>query len=367
MRRQTGLAVLVACGALVAVGCVAAQSSGSGKETLAAAKTTLDRNATMTVYPVSLAGQPVAQVGEVVGMMLERGGMPNLELATTSFAAPAGADLAATTAAFGEFIKAHPGSTQYALYAQFLGSPQKGVNEVRTIIVDQSGAVVWSDSQTAKDADFKRIQPHEPLDCCVLVTERLQPVFGLSDSTRDDAPPGRLAKAWERNTGLPDKAGFAAIEARATALRGHAADATVTVYRPHVGAGAAASADDLTTRINTTKAMKASAAGSTPELTIRNDMNEQKVLWSMANSFSDYLRANPPATEYALFADYLMGANQKGEIRVGAVHFVLCNKAGEVVIADFRNSHFEDFNQAKLDSAAACDAFVAQRLAAQVK
>ncbi len=136
--------------------------------------TSAGKDASLTVLPVNLGGNPSPQVGEVLGMLLERAGMKNLEVGVTEFRPPEKADLAQTGASLGEFVRANPPATDYALFADFLGSPGKGVAEVRGVIVNKQGEVVWQDRQTATDADFTRLKAGEPMTCCLLLVERLR-------------------------------------------------------------------------------------------------------------------------------------------------------------------------------------------------
>lgn len=317
----------------------------------------------MTIYPVSVAGTPMANAAEVLGMMLERGGMANLEIAPVAFQPSDGADLATTADAFAAFVKATPPATEYGLYAEFRGAPQTGVDEVRSIVVSKDGAIVWLDSQTPKDADFARIKPRDPMECCRLVALRLRPVFGLADPFRADAPSGKLARAWEARTGLPNDQERAAIDARTKTFRAAPSTATLAVFRPRAPQGVETSAVELARRIDDAKLMRATPVEQTPAIEVASDMNEQKVLWSMARNFSAYVKQHPPDADYALLADYLGGTTPTGDLRVGAVHLAVCNRAGELVLVDYQNSHQRDFQSIDPKSVQACDALVTKRLA----
>src|SRR5688572_25770470 len=120
-----------------------------------AAAHSLNRDSALTIYPVGLAGKPSSQVGEVVGMLLERGGMENLELTVRAFRPPVEATFDAAADAFAAFVKAEPPSTEYALYSEFRGTPQRGI--------------VQNDHQ----ADFKALDPKSVEDCDRIVVRRL--------------------------------------------------------------------------------------------------------------------------------------------------------------------------------------------------
>ncbi len=314
--------------------------------------------AALTVLPVGLAGTPNAQVGEVIAMMLERGGMANLETSRTAFTPPAEGDMAESAKAFAEFVRANPPATEYALFADFLGTPQTGVAEVRAIIANKQGEIVWQDRQAKGDADFDRIRPREPLQACTLVAERLRPVLGLGDPGNESAPAGKIARRWQESTGIPAKAEQEAIEQRGGAFKRASAGSSMLVYPVHAGSAySAESAAAIAAALNEEKLVKATAAGQGPHPESARNMNEQKVLWSMARAFSAEVKKNPPAADFALFAEYLMGKDG-----VGAVHLAICNRQGELVVVDFQNDHQPDFKAIAPKSREDCDRLVLKRL-----
>ena len=316
------------------------------------------KDASLTVVGANLAGKPMKQVTEVVGMFLERAGMKNLELGEVEFPLSEDADLAQTAHALAEFVRAHPIQTDYALFADFLGTPGRGVVEVRGVIVNKQGELVWQDRQTPEDADFKRIKPREPMDCIELLVERLRPVLKLDDPMRADAPEGKIAKRWERQTGVPDEAERDAMKERQEAFKKAAATATLLIYPAHAGdEWSAESATHLAQMINETKLVKATAADKGPQLDVKGDMNEQKVLWGMARAFREQVQKQPPETDYVLYADYLMGRGA-----VGGVHFAICDRKGQLVVVDFQNSHWDDFKSIDPKSREDCDRLVVKRL-----
>lgn len=317
------------------------------------------KDASLTVLPVNLGSKPSPQVGEVVGMLLERSGMKNLEIGATEFRPPEKADVAQTATAFGEFVRANPPTTDYVLYADFLGSPGKGFTEVRGVIVNKQGEVVWQDRQTADDADFKRLKPGEPMTCCMLLVERLRPVLNLGDPNRENAPQGKLAKRWEQKTGVADDAELKSMKERQQVFKKAAPTATLVIYPVRSGGKSnSESAAHLAKLFNDARLIKAIAASDGPHLDIKGNMNEQKVLWDMARAFRTHVQAKPPEADYALFADYLM----MGKDAVGGVHFALCDRKGELVVVDYQNDHHADFNAIKPKSVEDCDRLVLKRL-----
>ena len=167
-------------------------------------------DASLTILPVRLAGQPFDRVTEVVGLLLERQGLRNIELGKTP-CAPAATNLESLAAAVGAFVKANPITTGHALYAEYNGDRQTGLNELRAVVVDQAGAVVWTDRQTAKDEAFKKLGERDPMTMSVLLVERLSPQLGLNEETAKAAKPGRLAAIMDERSGLPPENERAAL------------------------------------------------------------------------------------------------------------------------------------------------------------
>lgn len=317
----------------------------------------------LTVLPVELAGKSSAQVGEVLATMLERAGMTDVGVNTTEFHPPEQGDLGDTAVALATFAKANPPPTDYVLFAQIIGSPAKGATEVRGIIVNRKGEVVWKDRQTGEDADFKRMKPNEPMTACLLVVQRLRGVLDLGDPTSTDAPEGKLMKRWEQKTGVPDESELKAMGERKAAFKSAPPTVTMVVYPVRAGGKSdAAGAIHLAKLLTDAGVARARAASDGPELEIKGDMNEQKMLWEMARGFRGYVQTKTTDADYVLFADYLMGNDPAGKAAVGGVHFALCDRKGEWVIVDYQNSHHDDFNAIKPKSAEDCDRLVLKRL-----
>ena len=128
--------------------------------------------------------------------------------------------LAQTAKDFGDFVRANPVKTDYALFAEFLGSPESGVAEVRGVIVSKQGQVVWQDRQTPDDADFKRGQAGLPDGLLPAAGRTFAAGVGPGGSRRARTlPEGKLAKRWQEKTGLPSDAEVAAMKERQEALR----------------------------------------------------------------------------------------------------------------------------------------------------
>lgn len=367
------------------VACVAAASAWSGARARApqaapptanveafAAWKTAGAAAPMTVYPAQLAGKPSPQVGMVVALFLERAGMTNLATSTEAFApapntdgAGAGAalDLGAEATAFAAFVKQHPPATEYAPLADFRGTPGVGVSEVRGIVANRDGQVVWARAYAKGDAAFDRAKPREPMECCLLLASELRPVLGLADPARANAPEGPIARAMRKESGLPSDAEQRAMDDRARALASAGTGASLVVMP--VRSGGAPHAEDarvIATRVTELKLASATAADRGPTIQVTPSINEQQVLWQMARGLAAEVRAHPVDADYALYAEYMLGTDAAGKPFVGAVHFAVVNRAGELVLVDFQNDHSPAFRSARPATREACDALVAQRL-----
>jgi hypothetical protein len=316
------------------------------------------KGAPLAVLPTVLGGRPFPQVGGIVALFLERAGMTGLEISAAAFVPPENADLAQTAAAFAEHVKADPPATEYALFTEFRVAPKRGFTELRSVVVNKAGEVVWQDRQAKGDADWDRLSPKEPMECCLLVAQRLRPVLGLDDPQSDSGKPGKIAEQLRTASGVPDDAEMDAIHARGAAFKKAAAGATLLVYPPRAGdAYSPQSATALAALLGEKQLTRATAAPEGPRPQIAPDPNQQKVLWSMARALSQYVKQNPPGADYVLFADYIMGKDV-----VGGVNFAICNKQGELVVVDFQNSHWPDFQSIDPKKREDCDRLVAKRM-----
>jgi hypothetical protein len=107
---------------------------------------------------------------------------------------------------------------------------------------------------------------------------------------------------------------------------------------------------------------QAEASDTDPQLAVKGDPNEQKVLWDTARSFRDFLRNNPPITPHALLADYGLGTSSDGKRTATHVHVILCERDGDWVLVDYQNSHHEDYQRVAPKTADDCNRLVALRL-----
>ena len=326
--------------------------------------------ASLTIFPVVLCGpnRPNevgamgTDVGNVVGQMLEESGMQNLEATDMAFVLPADADFDQSAGYFGEFVRRNPIKTEYALYTEFVGRPGASrVDELRAVIVDRAGGIVWIDRQTPDDPDFKRIKPGEPMTCCVLLTERVRTLLDISKSARDKSGKGKFARMFAENSPAPGKAEWAAMEQRQAAMKKAGRNATVAVFPVRLSDDEVGNEDaaHLAELLNKKKLCDAKDVGSPLRVKIQPSRNEQEPLWELARAFQDHVKRNPPEADYVLLADYIM--HPRGD-RAWAVHFVICDRDGEWVIVDFQNDHHGDFQSIDPKTFDDCGRLVAKRL-----
>jgi hypothetical protein len=320
----------------------------------------------LTILPVRLAGKPWDRVTEVVGVLLEQQGLKNIELGETPFT-PAETNWENLAASVGVFVKTNPITTSYALYAEYDGDHKTGLNELRAVVVNQTGAVVWTDRLTMQDEALKKIEDRDPMTLSVLLVERLGPQLGLNDQTAKAAKPGKLAAIMDQRSGLPPENERAALPERQQAMKQALPGATLLVYPARIGGDAVgkASAADLAKMINDAGLCKAVAAKQSVLLKASQaDPNEMKALWNLAREFRDFVRTNPPAADYALYADYVFNPQNAEQ---GFVHFVVCDRKGEWVIVDLQNSHHPDYQSVGVISRDRCDQLLVKRLAGSLK
>jgi hypothetical protein len=315
---------------------------------------------------VRLAGKPWDRVTEVVGVLLEQQGLRNIELGKTPFT-PADTNWESLAAAVGAFVKTNPITTGYALYAEYNGNRQTGLNELRAVVVDQTGAVVWTDRQTPQDEAFRNMGEREPMTMSVLLVERLGPQLGLNEATAKAAKPGKLAAILDQRSGLPPENERAALPERQQAMKQALPGVTLLVYPARIGGKTVSvpSATNVVQLLNQAGLCKAVRADQIILLKASQaDPNELKSLWDLAREFRDFVRAHPPATDYALYADYVFNPQNPEQ---GFVHFVVCDRKGEWVIVDLQNSHQPDYQSIGIISRDRCDQLLVKRLEGYLK
>ncbi len=171
----------------------------------------------------------------------------------------------------------------------------------------------------------------------------------------------------DERSGLPPETERAALPARQKAMKEALPGATLLVYPPRIG-GEKVSVPSATNVVGLlTQAGLCKAVQAEQTVLLKSslaDPNEMKGLWNLAREFRDYVRANPPAADYALYADYAFNPKNSEQ---GFVHFVLCDRQGEWVIVDMQNSHHPDYQSIGVISRDRCDQLLVKRLEEHLK
>ncbi|MHC4450617.1 MAG: hypothetical protein ACYS0E_10870 [Planctomycetota bacterium] len=340
--------------ALILVGC---QSGSSAQQTAS-----IPAGASVTVYPITMVGQPRAEVGRVVAEMLERGGLEKVELAEQAFTPVADSNFEEQSQRFAAFAARQSLQTDYALYGVYFGTPKRGVDEVSSVLVDSKGRVVWSDRQKAGDKAFDSAKPDNPMSCTVLLVNRLRAPLHLDDPFRADAPKSKIAERSRREAGMPDSVERKAMAQRLETMRG-ASKPSVLVYPALVG-DKFGDAQALTRLIQEQELVSARAAAGALEFRFQGSMNQQKVLWSAARSIQELVRKQKPDADYVIFAHYVMGPNATTAF---GVHTFVLDRAGDFVVVDMQNSHHKDFQRIAPRTSAECAKLATVRLASYLK
>ena len=321
--------------------------------------------ASLTILPIPLAGRPFDRVTEVVGLFLEQDGLKNIELGKTVFKPEDRSSMERLAVSLGEFVRRNPITTDYALYAEYNAPPQKRLlDELRAVLVDNTGALVWADRQTPKDSVWKKGFTGTPMGMSILLRERLRPLFSLTEETKRAAKPGKMAAIAAKRSGLPPENERTPLPGRQEEMKKAMPEATLVVFPVRVGmtddAAEARTAADLAKMINDEGLYKAEAAKQTPLLKAsQGDPNEMKILWDLAREFRGYVRKNPTDADYVLKAHYVFNPQRWEQ---GFVHFVVCDRKGEWVIADLQNSHHQAYRAVKPTSQEDCDRILLERL-----
>jgi hypothetical protein len=368
-----GTLVVLAIGLYVQTLPAQAQSgaSSSQDERLAKLKKSDPNNVSLAILPVKIWFKhpqiSSSLVINVLGGVLESYGMNNLDAIETEFTLPADAAWEQVPRHLAEFLKKNPPKSDYVLYAQYLGDPNagRGPTEVRFVVTDAMGNLVFADRQTTKDEDFKRTAAADPdpMGCSALVGERL---FSLLRWQKHEGEPhGKFARRWAQMSGTPTDEESAAMKQHLEKLRANVKTMQIAVYPTCIGDHHNSdSATRLASLIEKKFNCKATKVDKPVPIQHEQTPNEQKLLWDLARAFRDYLRANPPDSNYAMLAEYFI--NPSGG-QAGAVHFVICDKSAEWVLVDFQNNQHEDFQRISPKSIEDCDKLALERLVKRLK
>lgn len=324
--------------------------------------------APFVLHPVRLLARPSRQVAEALGLVLEHQGMADLEVAAVAFDPAKDTRWEDVPALFAAHVAAAGGdaANKHHLWAEILGTPKTGPEEVRFVVADGAGHVVFVDRQTPADADFRRTaaKDPDPLGCTTLVAERL---FALADwkkapgSVRD----GKFAKSWKERSGVPDPKELAAMKARLRTLRDGLAAARIVVLPTLAGGGHdGPSAGRLAAALAKELGCTVEAAAEGSKLEVAPDSNEQKRLWDLARALKASLGKTPvTAADYVLVAD--LGVDAEGKHCY--LHLALATAAGDLVAVDFQNDQSPAVAKAMPKSLADAEALVVARLGSLLK
>lgn len=322
----------------------------------------------VTVFPVVLgSGAPLAgvpadmskNIAELVGLMLERGGMKQIEIADATFTPPEGDDLAKTAEAFGEFVKPQNLATDYALLGQYLRTPGKGVDEIRLVVTDRQGIVVLTERLDHEQLAAKHARGDNNV-CLMLASHyavgQLREFWKLADPNRRDAPQGKMAKLWNEKSALPPETERDAVKPRLDALKKNLDASTIAVFPIRgLDANSPTTAEQLAVMLTKAGLGRAKAVDTAVNFEIQPTTNQTRAIWDVARVFREYLRKHPPEADYALLATYRLGRLPDGKSIVGGIELTLCDRNGDWVLVTLRNSHHADFQQINPQSADDCN------------
>jgi hypothetical protein len=305
------------------------------------------------------------KVADVLGLVCESYGMNNLDALDAEFTPPADAAWEQIPMRLAEFLKKNPLKSEYVLYAQYLGDPNGGPNEIRFVVTDAAGNLVLSDRQTDKDEDFKRIVLGDPdaMGCSALVAERLFSQLGWQKV--EGEPHGKFAHKWAQMSGMPSDEEKAAMEKSFAKFKADAKTTQIAVYPTFVNEKYnAESAAHLASLVAGQLGCKTIKVDKQVSFQRQPTGNELKLLTDLARAFRDYLRANPADSNYAMLAEYYVNPDGR---QANAVHFVICEKTGGWVIIDLQNNQHEDFQRVAPKSVEDCDRLAVERLAKRLR
>ena len=312
-----------------------------------------------------VAGRPFDRATDVLGVLLEQQGLQHLQLMRKPFTAGVKTEPKVLSTALAAFLSANPIATDYALYAELNGNT---LDEIRAVVVDRTGKVVWTDHQTTRDRAFQALaSPRDPMTLLVFLVERLRPAFSLSHDTANK----RSHEQEDRMTANRGYGPASEIEgqmpSRLKTMKASRQKATLMVLGVRMtGTVNLTNSNDLAKRITETKLFKTATRSRPPVLLERSatDGDQLKYLWAIAREFQAYVKNNPPDADYVLYADYMFNRQHWQQ---GGVQFVVCDRQGEWVLAELTNSDHEDYQRVKPISAEGCDKLLVDCLANRLR
>ncbi len=358
--------------ALVAAACCVLPVAGAEEPANPIPPAALATAKSVTVFPIVLnSGKPIHGVApdmsknlaELVGLFLERGGVKEIEIADAQFSPSEGDSMDKLAEAFGRFVRPRHLGTELALYGQFLGTPGKGVNEIRLVVVDRQGKVVFSERRDQQQLSQLGEKKVDPMIASYHLVCRLEGPLGLADPNRKDAPQGKMATLWAEKSALPPQTEQAAMKSRLEGLKKTLKASTIAVFPVHVlGKSDEPLAGRLAKMLAQAGFRSVEPASAELKLDIKPSTNQLRIAWEIARTFQNYLHKNPPAADYALLADYRIGRTADGKTAVAGVQFVLCDRKGDWVLVSVQNSHQPDFQRIDPQSPEDCNRVVAEAI-----
>lgn len=315
--------------------------------------------ASLSILPVMFVGRPFDRVTDFLGVLLEERGLQHIEIGKVPFTGGVKTEMPALSVSLARFLRTNSIATDYALYVEVNGPT---LDEVRAVVMDKSGGMVWSDHQTTRDKAFQALgTPRDPMALLVFLVERLSPQFSLNDETAKNHST-KQGDAFKASSGYPSAGDTEPMPARLKIMKETRQKATLMVLGVRMDRTVnVTSASDLARRIGGTKMFQAAVPANQPVLLeARMAGGDQlKYLWTIAREFQAYVKKNPPDADYVLYADYLFNRQHWQQ---GGVQFVVCDRHGEWVVVELTNSDQEDYQRIKPISAEGCDKLLVERL-----
>jgi hypothetical protein len=321
--------------------------------------------ASLAILPVMMVGRPFDRVTDVLGVILEQRGLQHIEIGRTAFTTGVKTEMPVLAVALAAFLRTNSITTDYALYAEFNGPT---LDEVRAVVVNKSGEIVWAEHQTTRDKAFQALgTPRDPMALLAFLVERLSPQFSLNDDTAKKRS-HKLEDAFQANSGYaPAGETEERMPARLKTLKESRQKATLMVLGVRMDRAVnVTNASDLAKQIGEAKLFQAAVPAKQPVLLEASlaGGDQMRYLWAIAREFQAYVKKNPPEADYVLYADYIFNRQHWQQ---GGVQFVVCDRQGEWVIAELTNSDQEDYQRVKPISAEGCDKLLVERLADRLR
>jgi hypothetical protein len=317
--------------------------------------------ASLSILPAMIVGRPFDRVTDVLGVMLEQRGLQHIEIGRVPFTAGVKTEMPVLSVSLAGFLRTNSIATEYALYVELNGPT---LDEVRAVIMDKSGGMVWSDHQTTRDKAFQALgTPRDPMTLMAFLVDRLSPQFSLNDDTAKKRG-HKLEDALKANSGYaPPGETEERMPARLKTMKESRPKATLLVAGVRIGGAVnVTNSADLAKRIGQAKLFESVVAARKPLLLEARltDGDQMRYLWAIARELQAFVKKNPPPADYVLYADYIF---DRQHWQQGGVQFVVCDRQGEWVIAELTNSDQEDYQRVKPISAEGCDKLLVERLA----